>query len=496
MSKRDTNKIRLVEKFVLKDKSLYPYLYEQMKVARDLENQTLYLYYKAKEETGKGLSCSELQKELKSLETLPDEYGKVTPNYRRLTKVQSAQQIIKRTSTSIDSAFKSLKRWKENPSGYTSKPNLPTYNSKSTLYSSLIYTNQCSQIKKDEKGRYRIVLRAKSKSKGLEELSVYIPKNKQERFKAQSILNKFQQIRIIPVNRKNFKTEIEVEIVYNVDTKYLCSSVLREFNSSSIQLDKDKVISIDIGEVNFVTCVGTELNEPFIIKGTDLRALNKTDEAFIAHKKSILPFRHTKQGKKYQVSSSKRINRLHKRRARRNRDFAYKAAAQVLIKAIQTGTGSIVVGYNKGIKTSPTTSKIVNQTLSLVPWRIFIDRLEFLCALVGINLIIQEESYTSKCDALAFEEIKKQKTYLGRRTDRNTFVSSTGVTLNADVNGALNILRKAYKNGDEIIFSLFQKENFIGSLCRPSEVYIYNESRYAVPAMGLNSQNTLRAKII
>ena len=58
---------------------------------------------------------------------------------------------------------------------------------------------------------------------------------------------------------------------------------------------------------------------------------------------------------------------------------------------------------------------------------------------------IQEESYTSKCDALYEEEVCKHKTYAGRRIKRGLFKSKTGKLINADVNGAINIMRKYCK---------------------------------------------------
>ena len=60
----------------------------------------------------------------------------------------------------------------------------------------------------------------------------------------------------------------------------------------------------------------------------------------------------------------------------------------------------------------------------------------------GIKFQSHEESYTSKCDALALEPIGKHEEYLGRRVKRGLFRSSTGKVINADQNGALNILRK------------------------------------------------------
>ena len=58
------------------------------------------------------------------------------------------------------------------------------------------------------------------------------------------------------------------------------------------------------------------------------------------------------------------------------------------------------------------------------------------------DVTITEESYTSKCDALALEPVSKQTTYSGKRVKRGLFASAVGKVINADVNGALNILRK------------------------------------------------------
>ena len=68
--------------------------------------------------------------------------------------------------------------------------------------------------------------------------------------------------------------------------------------------------------------------------------------------------------------------------------------------------------------------------------------LEYKCENVGINFIITEESYTSKIDHFAKEEMKHQEMYSGKRIYRGLFKSSTNQVINADVNGALGILRK------------------------------------------------------
>lgn len=60
----------------------------------------------------------------------------------------------------------------------------------------------------------------------------------------------------------------------------------------------------------------------------------------------------------------------------------------------------------------------------------------------GIEFILTEESYTSKCSFIDNEIIGKHEEYLGKRIHRGLFKSNTGITINADINGSCNIIRK------------------------------------------------------
>lgn len=83
-----------------------------------------------------------------------------------------------------------------------------------------------------------------------------------------------------------------------------------------------------------------------------------------------------------------------------------------------------------------------NQKFVQMPFARLASYLRYKCEMVGIDFVEHEESYTSKCDALALEPIGKHEEYLGRRTKRGLFCSSIGKLINADQNGALNIMRK------------------------------------------------------
>lgn len=110
-----------------------------------------------------------------------------------------------------------------------------------------------------------------------------------------------------------------------------------------------------------------------------------------------------------------------------------------------------VIGHNNGWKDSINIGKVNNQNFVQVPFNKLISFLKYKCEMIGIKVTENEESYTSKCDSLALEKIYKHASYLGKRKKRGLFQSSVGKLINADVNGALNILRKVV--GDSEIIS-------------------------------------------
>ena len=120
-------------------------------------------------------------------------------------------------------------------------------------------------------------------------------------------------------------------------------------------------------------------------------------------------------------------------------------------RLITNKIGNLVVGYNKGWKDSINIGKRNNQTFVNISYDKLLKYLKYKCEMSGIKFILSEESYTSKCDGLAGEEIGKHETYLGKRIRRGLFQSSIGKLINADVNGALNIMRKVV--GDSEIIS-------------------------------------------
>jgi putative transposase len=79
--------------------------------------------------------------------------------------------------------------------------------------------------------------------------------------------------------------------------------------------------------------------------------------------------------------------------------------------------------------------------------------LEYKAALVGIRVMVQEESYTSQSSFLNLDPIPvygengaTHVKFSGKRIKRGLYKTSSGRLINADVNGSYNILRKAIPN--------------------------------------------------
>lgn len=131
-------------------------------------------------------------------------------------------------------------------------------------------------------------------------------------------------------------------------------------------------------------------------------------------------------------------------------DYMNKAARKVIDYCIVNNIGTLVVGYNETFQRSSNLGKVNNQNFVNIPYGGLRFKLEYLCKLNGIHFVKQEESYTSKAsfwdkDKISVYNDNNSKKYLfsGKRIHRGMYQRTNGSRLNADVNGALNILNKS-----------------------------------------------------
>jgi putative transposase len=152
------------------------------------------------------------------------------------------------------------------------------------------------------------------------------------------------------------------------------------------------------------------------------------------------------ENKKGNFSETKRIQRLHLTRNNKLTTLFHRISKNVIEYCIQNNIGIIVIGYNKGWKQNVNIGKKNNQNFVQVPFLKLVKQIEYKGKLKGIKVKRNDESYTSKCSFLDDEPIEKHKMYMGKRISRGLFKTSKGVLINADVNAAYNIMKKAFPN--------------------------------------------------
>lgn len=261
-----------------------------------------------------------------------------------------------------------------------------------------------------KQGRYEIIFTIQSISqkelkKGFLKLSGI-----NQKIKIRDAITNIQQVRIIPKETFNC---YNIEIVYKVSEKQL-------------KKDNKKYASIDLG-INNIATVAFNCKKPFIINGKPLKSINQ----YYNKKRSKLTNIKTRKAK---LLNRKRDNKI--------KDYLHKASRYITNHLVYNNINTLIIGKNDGWKQEVNIGKKNNQNFVSIPFEKFVFMLQYKCNLEGINVIIREESYTSKCSFIDNEEIKKHETYLGRRIKRGLFKTAFGKIINADLNGSLNIMKK------------------------------------------------------
>ena len=359
-------------------------------LSKNLYNQALWEFNKHYKETGKTLRYNNMEKVMK---TLPIEIN----NYKLLTPSVS-QQVLMIFDRNIKSFFGLLKA-KDKLNGH---PKL-------------------MKFKHKEKGRNIVVLRGDHNVCKVKDGFIHFPaKLNLNPIKSINVgcQDDLVQVRIVPQT-----SSYKIEIVYKKDEK--------------INWDNG-LASIDLGVNNLATMI-TEKSS-IIYNGKDIKSINQYYNKQRAKLSSELQL-------KWKKKSSNKITRLTQKRNNKVKDSLHKKSRQIVNKLKEDKIKNLAIGYNKEWKQEINLGKKANQTFVSIPYSRFIDMLVYKCKLEGINVIINEESYTSKCSAMDLEEIKKHEVYLGRRIKRGLFKTSKGLLINSDVNGSLNIGRKVF--GDD-----------------------------------------------
>lgn len=436
-----------------KDVELRNYCSSQCKKAKLLKNSVTYrlrqLFFAWQKDY---IDLSEHEKEvLDEFMTTYDKYSSINkdhmfPTYNQFERMfrntknpdffnglpaHASQYLIKNGLQDFKSYFNALKKYRKDLSKFTSKPKLPKYakNNEVTFSSS---NQECKIINGQLK----------------------LPKlNTRLNLGSMKITD---DMRLYRIQIKPYYDTYKVCIIFEVS------------NSSKVanELNKKNVLGIDLGVDNIVSTSNNCGLSPFVIKGNAIKSRNQWYNKLLANYTSKLRI-STSKNSRY---SSKRIQQLNMYRNNYVNDKYNKIASYIVNYCKDNDIGTIVIGKNDQWKSEIDMRKKDNQNFVYISHSVLVNKIKMMAMNIGINVIEQEESYTSKASFLDNDDIpnyskyeddenkkakkdeKDTKTssykykFSGKRIKRGLYKTKYGILINADVNGASNVIRKALGN--------------------------------------------------
>ena len=383
--------MQLVEKHVIKQgHRFYQEIDQLCFLSKNLYNVGNYLIRQTFINSNESLSYYDIQKQLQS-----------SVDYKALPSKVS-QQVLMVLDRNWKSFKEALKSWFENQSRFLGKPKLPKYKHKTNGRNIVIYTKQALSKPALERG----VIKPSKTNIELLTKSVNIA-----------------QVRIVPK-----LDHYVIEVVYN-----------KEVEPASI--DVNKIAAIDLGLSNLATVTFNQAGiAPLLINGSPLKAMNQFFNKQKANWQSIIG-----------TGTTKRIQKLCTKRHHKVDDYMHKASRFIINKLLGLGVDTLVIGKNENWKQEINIGSRNNQNFGQIPHSLFINKLTYKAELIGIKVLVTEESYTSKASFLDLDNIPTYQegvkhTFSGKRIIRGLYKSADGRMINADVNGSYNIMRKAVPN--------------------------------------------------
>ena len=337
----------------------------------------------------------------------------------RILHTHVAQNTIREVADAFTSFIDSIADYKQNPSKYTGRPQLPGYMKTGTMRTLVFSRGDCK------------IEEVQTTSHGKEKCLVFPKTNKQHFIPVGDLFevgDKIGEVRVKPVGNG-----FEVQIVNDVEYP---EPVDDNGRHSGGDLGLDNLIAI-LGNVEGI--------RPLIVDGREVKSINQYFNKKISLAQAELPTG---------VYTSAKIQELYDKRARQLRTVLGFAARLCAVYLHLTGVSRFVVGKNNGWKQKFKSSKRITQSFAYIPYEYFLGCLERRCRELGIGFITTEESYTSKASLTDLDEMPvwdgkedrdaRDSKFSGKRVSRGRYVDSKGRVFNADINAAGNSLRKVF----------------------------------------------------
>jgi IS605 OrfB family transposase len=318
-----------------------------------------------------------------------------SPSFRALSS-HTSQQVLIILGKAWKSYFKAIKIYKKDPTKFLARPKPPKYKKKQF---GLYFT------------KYQVSLK-------------------------ESILCFPEKYGFTVTTRLPPSTQIHMVRILPRGYSYLLEIVYERPLRKPAQTTAKRIISIDLGVNNLITCTNNIGKKPFIIKGGIVKSKNQYYNKEKARLQSIYDIHGIKYGTK--------LAKLQHNRYKQMEYLLHKASRLLINWCIVNNIDTIVIGYNDLWKQQVKMGKRNNQDFVLIPFARLIQKISYKAEDNGIAIEMTDEEYTSKCSFVDNKPIEKKKQYAGRRIKRGLYRSKSGLILNADCNGSGNIGRKVF----------------------------------------------------
>ena len=359
---------------------------------------------------------NKLQPQIVRYLTNNDEHGKCFIQ-------QECAKIVDSVINDWKSFFAAIKEYKKNPKKFTGKPRRPKCQKVKEKMNEVIFDKNTISLKdiKNNKISFSLSKKAKRKFK-MKRLEVNL-----SNFKFPKGLN------------RNLSNLQQVRICYDKKIERFYLAFIYRIEVSVLDTTNNDIMAIDLGQNNLITGVFNKSSYRFILDGKELKSK-------IAYVNSRISKLQSKEMKKSKSSNNfkltKKIKKLYNYWRNYSWTYIHKCSSKTIKIALENNCSTIVIGDFKGVKRNKKHMKY----FVTIPYVTLINQIKYKAKRSGIKVVMINESYTSGCSCIDDYEISKKCYNKKRRKKRGNFVTNNGFNINADVNGAYNILRKYLKN--------------------------------------------------
>lgn len=366
---------------------------QNCRYSKNLYNYANYIIRQEFINNGKWIKYKEIDKMLQQTEP-----------YKQLMS-QPSQCTLQVLDRNWKSYFAAIKDWKEHKNKCLGMPRLPNYKKKDGRFTWFIKNNQALI----ENGYLCFIMRAFGGYKN------------GYKFKT-NVTGRLISVRFVP-HGDNYT----LEIVYEKEVPEIAES-----------FESKRIVSIDLGVNNFITMTNNIGYQPIIVNGKGIKSINQ----FYSKKRA--EFQSQVERRNNQIWSNN-LRVLDYKRNNRIKNIVHNSSRFVVNWCVKNGIDTLVCGYNEKWKQRINIGDNNNQKFQHMPYKMLVEQLTYKCQDAGIRFVTIDEAYTSGTDYLSGELPCKENYNKSRRINRGLFQSIDRL-INSDVNGSLQIGRKAFPN--------------------------------------------------